>query len=182
MVTLAKWSVEDYHRMIEAGILCARRVELIAGEIVEMSPEGPLHTSINIRAVNYLRSLLAELAEVREAHPITLTDSEPEPDIAVVRLPQQQYFQHHPYPEDIFWLIEVSDTTLADDLSRKKRIYAQAGIQEYWVLDVNAQKLMVFREPEGNNYRSEFEYSQGTITPLAFPDVQISVERLCQRS
>jgi Uma2 family endonuclease len=83
---------------------------------------------------------------------------------------------------NIFWLIEVSDTILADDLSRKKRIYAQAGIQEYWVLDVNAQRLIMFREPEGNDYRLEFEYRQGAIRPLAFPDVEILIERLCQGS
>lgn len=70
MHTLTKWSVEDYHKMIEAGILEERRVELIAGEIVEMSPEGPLHRFINHRAANYLRLLLGELAEVMEAHPM----------------------------------------------------------------------------------------------------------------
>ncbi|MGH2412945.1 MAG: Uma2 family endonuclease, partial [Microcystaceae cyanobacterium] len=86
MQTLAKWTVEDYHRMIEAGVLADRRVELIAGEIVEMAPEGPLHKYVTDTSAEYLRSLLQGKAKIYEAHPITLPDSEPEPDIAVVRL------------------------------------------------------------------------------------------------
>jgi Uma2 family endonuclease len=82
MTTLAKWSVADYHRMIAAGILCDRRVELLAGDIIQMSPEGLLHASRIKKVANYLRSLLNSLALVSEAHPITLQQSEPELDIA----------------------------------------------------------------------------------------------------
>ena len=91
MTTLAKWSVEDYHCMIASGILCDRRVELLVGDIVQMSPEGPLHASRIRKVANYLRSLLNGLALVSEAHPITLEQSEPEPDIAIVRLPESRY-------------------------------------------------------------------------------------------
>ncbi|WP_416336956.1 Uma2 family endonuclease [Crocosphaera sp. UHCC 0190] len=122
MDTLIKWSLEDYHKMIEAGILSDRSCELIAGEILQMSPEGPIHTSINHIGVTYLRSILGTQAVIREGHPITLTDSEPEPDIAVVRSPYTLYLNHHPYPEDIYWLIEVSDSTLGKDLGIKNRI------------------------------------------------------------
>lgn len=80
MKTLAKWSVEDYHRLIDTGIISQRQVELIAGEIIEMSPEGPLHAFVTEGFAKYLQSLLQDLALVREAHPITLDDSEPQPD------------------------------------------------------------------------------------------------------
>jgi Uma2 family endonuclease len=176
--TLAKWSVSDYHRMIEAGILEDRRLELIDGEIWEMSPEGPLHASTNINAVKYLRVLLDGLAEVREAHPITLENSEPEPDIAIVHLPETAYLTRHPQPKDIYWLIEISDRTIAIDLGKKKKAYASAQIEEYWVIDLQTKKMRIFRSPVGNNYTDEQELTQGTITPLCFSTFAISVERL----
>jgi Uma2 family endonuclease len=99
---------------------------------------------------NYLRSLLNGLALVSEAHPITLQQSEPEPDMAIVRLPESRYDERHPGAEDIFWLIEISDTTLSIDLNKKKQIYAAAGISEYWVMNVKANSLTVFCQPSGN--------------------------------
>ena len=178
MKTLAKWSVEDYHRMIEAGILCDRNVELLRGEIVEMSPESPIHYYTAEEGSQYLQTLLAGKAHIRFNGPITLSDSEPEPDIAIVRLPKSTYKEHHPYPEDIYWLIEVAKSSLKKDLELKLPIYAQAQIQEYWVLDLSQKQLIVFRNPDNNNYLSQQILTQGNITPLAFPDAQISVERL----
>ncbi len=87
MATLVKWSVDDYHSMIDSGILNNRSVELIAGEIIEVSPESPLHRFTNDSVAKYLRGLLKDKAKVFESHPITLTDSEPEPDISIVCLP-----------------------------------------------------------------------------------------------
>ena len=115
MITLAKWSVDDYHAMITAGILSDRSVELLAGEIIEMSPEGPLHCYTLTEGVKYLRSILEDKAEVQEAHPITLSDSEPEPDITIIKSPNSRYPTRHPYPEDIYWLIEIANTTLTRD-------------------------------------------------------------------
>ncbi len=176
--TLAKWSVDDYHHMIEANILASRHVELLSGEIVEMTPESPFHTVYGEGLANYLRTRLKDRAWIREARPITLADSEPEPDIAVVRLPWFQYSQHHPFSEDIFWLIEISDSTLNKDLNEKQLIYAQAGILEYWVVDVKAKKVFVFREPEGISYRIQLEQVTGKIAPLAFSDVEVPIENI----
>ncbi|NEP76803.1 MAG: hypothetical protein F6K39_00545 [Okeania sp. SIO3B3] len=94
MKTLLKWTVQEYHHLINTGIFVNRHVELLHGEIVEMSPESPIHTQITETSVEYLRSLLKELAYVREAHPITLSNSEPQPDIAIAPflLPSFQYF------------------------------------------------------------------------------------------
>jgi Uma2 family endonuclease len=178
MKTLAKWSVDDYHRMIEAGILRDRRVELLAGEIFEMSPETPSHYNTAKRGARYLEELLTGRADVRFNGPITLLDSEPEPDIAIVRLPESIYNNRHPEPEDIFWVIEVAKTSLKKDLDLKGSIYATAEIQEYWILDISSKRLIVFREPQNGQYVIEQTLVQGEVIPLAFPDVQVLIERL----
>ena len=176
MIALVKWSVEDYHQMIKAGILTNRHVELIQGDIIEMSPEGPLHASRIRRGANYLRRLLGDIALVSEAHPITLSNSEPEPDIAIVRLPESRYDRSHPQAEDIFWLIEIADATLSKDLNEKKMIYAAAGINEYWVMNLKANVLTVFRQPINNDYSVKMELNSGEISPLAFPQIKVSVQ------
>ena len=178
MKTLAKWSVNDYHRMVEAGILQGRHVELLAGEIVEMSPETPLHYSTAKRGARYLDELLSAKADVRFNGPITLSDSEPEPDIAIVRLPESAYTDRHPAPSDIFWIIEVAKTSLKKDVEIKAAIYAAAKIQEYWVLNLSAQQIIVFRHPQGGQYSEEMMVESGTVTPLAFANVDVSVRRL----
>ena len=102
----AKWTLEDYHRMIESGVLDNKQVELLRGEIVEMAPEGEPHAYSISESGEYLMTLLGGLAKVRYGHPITLPDnSEPEPDIAVVQRLGRAYLTHHPYPENIFWII-----------------------------------------------------------------------------
>lgn len=176
MITLAKWSVEDYHRMIAAGILSDRCVELLQGNIVEMSPEGPEHYFLGDTTNDYLKQRLAGRAVVRFDGPITLADSEPEPDLAIVRPPKDQYRTRHPYGEDIYWLIEYADSTLARDLQEKQQIYAAAGIQEYWVVDIKARILQVFREPAGEAYKTVLTFTGGDVTAVAFPDIQFSVE------
>ena len=177
MKTLLKWTVAEYHQLITTGILVNRNVELLHGEIVEMSPESPIHTQITETTVEYLRFLLQGLAYIREAHPITLANSEPQPDITVARLPKTNYRQRHPYPEDILWLIEVANTTLNYDLGEKKQAYAQAGILEYWVVDVEHRQIYVFRHPQADIYESEIILRQGKINSLAFPDISVLVSR-----
>jgi Uma2 family endonuclease len=178
MTTLTKWTVEDYHQMIDAGILSDRKVELINGDIINMSPEGTIHRFINHRGAKYLRSVLGNSAEVMEAHPITLDNSEPEPDLAIVRFPDTLYLDRHPYPKDIYWIIEIADSTLNRDLGMKKTLYASALIQEYWVIDVTQKSLKIWRNPLNNDYQSYQEINQGIIAPVAFPHIAISVERL----
>lgn len=178
MKTLAQWSVDDYHRMIEAGILCDRHVELLASEIIEMTPETPIHYNTAKRGTKYLEELLKGKAEVRFNGPITLSTSEPEPDITIVSLPESKYNYRHPYPEDIYWLIEVAQTSLKKDLEIKSAIYAAAKIPEYWILNLVEQNIIILREPQNDKYTLEQTISTGIITPLAFPNIQVSGERL----
>jgi len=178
MRVLAKWTVEDYHRMIEAGILSDRRVELLEGDIIAVSSESPLHSKSNSNIAKYLRRKLNGKAEIFEGHPVTLPDSEPEPDVAIVRIQKDEYGDRHPSGEDIFWLIEVSRSTLARDKNQKKRIYAVAGIKEYWVVDLDAKELIIWKQPKGKDYQTEFKINQGMISSLAFPDIELEVKEM----
>lgn len=178
-VTIAKWTINEYHRMIAAGILDNRRVELLKGEIVEMSPEGEPHAFFSSEAGEYLIRLLGDRVMIRPSKPITLpNDSEPEPDIAIVQRLGREYLEHHPYPENIFWLIEYSDSSLDKDLETKSKVYAEAKILEYWVVNLKKRHLVVFRDPQDGEYASKSTLTGGMIYPLAFPDVPVSVDSI----
>lgn len=181
-VAIAKWTLDEYHRMIDAGILDDRQVELLNGEIIEMSPEGPEHAQGSTDTVDYLRSLLGDRAVVRDGKPITLpsSQSEPEPDVAIVQPQRSLYRTQHPHPENIFWLIEFSNTSLSKDTEVKRKAYAVAEIQEYWVVDLRNQQLKVFRNPVDGDYRSAVVLTTGEICPLAFPDVPVSVQQILE--
>lgn len=175
-IAIAKWSLEDYHRLIEVGLLDDRPVELLNGEIVEMSPEGEPHAYYSRTVADYLVRRLGDRALVSPAKPITLPDdSEPEPDIAIVRRLGREYLRHHPHPEDIFWLIEYADSSWEKDSKIKYRIYAEAGISEYWLINLKRGELIVFRDPRGSEYGSKMTLTEGEIAPIAFPDLQIPV-------
>ncbi|WP_310488869.1 Uma2 family endonuclease [Chamaesiphon sp. VAR_69_metabat_338] len=175
----AKWSVDDYQKMIATGLLDGRSVELINGAIIQMVPAGIADAFCCRGTAKYLRTILGDRAEISEAHPISLpSDSEPEPDIAVLKTPDTLYQNRHPQPDDIFWLIEIANTTLVNDLGVKRELYAQAGISEYWVMNLQTSELKVFRDLSANEYRSEISLDSGTISPLAFPDLAIDLSRL----
>jgi len=178
-VITAKWTIAEYHRMIASGILSDRRVELLKGEIIEMSPEGEPHAYSSDEAGEYLARLLAERTKVRQAKPITLPNgSEPEPDIAIVQRLGREYREHHPNPENIFWLIEYANSSLEKDLETKSKIYAEVGIREYWVVNLKKLHLVVFRDLLDGEYATKLTLTAGIIQPLAFPDVPISVEQI----
>ena len=178
MKTLYKWSIADYHQIIEAGILEGKSVELLEGEIVAVSPESPFHSSRIDTVAEYLRKVLQGVAKVREAHPITLDNSEPEPDIAIVRFNENNYLTHHPYSQDIHWLVEISNKTLTKDLQEKSVIYARNGIAEYWVIDLVNKKLWLFTNIQNDLYQNRQELTTGIINPIAFPQINVEVEKL----
>ena len=173
-----KWSIDEWHELVNSGVLEGKPVELLEGNIVEISPEGIEHSYTNDSVVKYLRSILAGLADVKESHPITLDNSEPELDIAIVRLPETRYRNHHPFPEDIYWLIEVSNRTLKKDLEQKIITYARNGISEYWVIDLKNKKVIVHLLAQGNKYTKIVEYQSGKVIPHAFSNIEIDLDRL----
>lgn len=177
VLTTAKWTIEEYHRMIATGILDDRRVELLKGEIVEMSPEGEAHAYFSSEAGEYLSRLLGDHAMIRQSKPITLpNNSEPEPDIAIVQRLGREYLEHHPNSENVFWLIEYSDSSLNKDFEIKSKVYAEVKIPEYWVVNLKKRRLVVFRDPQDGEYASKSTLADGTICSLAFPDVAVSVD------
>lgn len=179
LFTLRLWTVEEYHQMAEAGIFHPEeRVELIAGQIIRMSAKGTAHTAAVRRAAKVLRNLLFNQAEVYTQDPIQLNDfSEPEPDVAVVRINPLDYADHHPTPSEVYLIIEVADSSFKYDRQTKGKAYAQSGIADYWVLDVNNRKLHVLREPTQEGYQSEVIFSEdATVSPLQFWELEIALQ------
>ncbi|MEB3295510.1 MAG: Uma2 family endonuclease [Synechococcales bacterium] len=178
-ITTYKWTIDRYHQAIDAGIFEGQAIELLKGELVQMSPEGIADAGLSSNGADYLREMLGSQVKVREAKPITLpNDSEPEPDIAIVQpIPEIYTTTRHPNVDDIFWVIEYSNTSLLKDLEFKYQIYAEAGIMEYWVINLKTRELIIFRDPVNGDYRSEVSLSSGTIAPLAFPDIALEIRK-----
>jgi len=175
------WTVSDYHQMIEAGILDEDdRVELLEGKIVCMSPQRPFHAASVQRSSRLLFKVLSDRAEIRVQLPIILgNDSEPEPDIAVVRLDANEYSFRHPETADIYLLIEVADSTINKDRKQKARIYSKNHVLEYWILDLQKRQVYIFRQPEDGTYREELILnSTDSVTLQAFPDVAIALDAM----
>lgn len=174
-----QWTIDHYHQAIDAGCFDEQPVELLKGEIILMSPERESHAYHNSECADYLKELLRNRAKVRDAKPITLpNNSEPVPDIAIVKPLGVEYLKHHPYPDDIYWLIEFAQATLKKDLTDKKAIYAEAGIKEYWVVNLQNSELNIFRDLDDGYYRTQLTLVTGNIIPLEFPDIVISIEKL----
>lgn len=175
---LRLWTVEEYHRMAAAGIFAVdERVELLEGKIIWMIAKGTAHRSAVGRTDYLLKNRLANLAWVSIQDAIKLNEmSEPEPDIAVLKVDPLDYADHHPTPPEVYLIIEVADRSLKIDCDTKAKAYSQAGITDYWVLDVTSRQLHVFREPTQLGYESAGILPEdATISPLAFPDLQIVV-------
>ena len=175
-------TVDEYHRMGEMGIFHPEeRVELINGQIIKMSAKGTAHTA-SVKRSNELFNNLNNQAQflVQIQDPIHLNDrSEPEPDVALLRIDPLYYADRHPTPADIYLVIEIADSSFRYDCEIKGRLYAEAGMADYWVLDVNNRQLHVFREPGNNGYQSEVILGEdATISPLQFPDLNITVSQM----
>jgi Uma2 family endonuclease len=173
-----RFTVDEYERMIAAGILVEdERLELIEGEILWMAPIGGRHAALVDRLLRRFTALPADLVQVRVQSPIRLPpDSEPEPDLALLRPRPDFYEAAHPGPEDVLLVIEIADTTLAYDRGAKIPMYARAGIPEAWLFDLAARALLVHREPRGGVYRTvRVLRGDDTIAPLAFPQFVLRV-------
>jgi len=142
-------SVDAFHRMGEVGILGpGDRVELIDGEIIDLSPIGVLHAALVARLASWFSQKLGRAAVAWCQNPLRLDDiSEPEPDIAILRTRADCYMTAHPGAADVLLVIEVADTSLAYDLGTKVPLYARHGIPEVWVIDAATRQARVFRRP-----------------------------------
>ena len=176
-----RFSVDDYYKMAEAGILTEdERLELLNGEIIEMSPIGSRHARLVDLLTRMLITMLGTRAWVRVQNPLRLNgQAEPEPDLLLLRWRDDEYEYDHPTPEDVFLLIEVSDSTLDKDRNEKLPMYAQAEIPECWIVNIPEGVVEIYTGPAGDEYlaRQVFEAGDGA-SPSAFPDVSIPVDRI----
>ena len=175
--TIARWQINDYHTMIDTGLLVGRKVELLNGLIVEMSPESPLHADLNRTIADKLRLALGSQVIVSEGKPITISDhSEPEPDIALLK---PRFYRHsHPRAKDIYLIIEFANTSLEKDTQEKRIAYAESGIKDYWVANLREQILLVYRHPVNRDYQVQQQLTSGKVSPLAFPSLTIDISEL----
>ena len=171
-----RFTAEEFERMVEAGILGPEeRVELIDGEILEMSPIGPGHGSCVANATKKLILGIGDRAVVWIGGSTHMTlHSMPQPDLALLR--PRSYRTANPRAHDVVLIVEVADSSLHFDRTRKLRLYAEARVQEYWVVSVAGEWIEVYRSPEGSGYREVRRAERReTVAPLAFPDVVIPV-------
>jgi Uma2 family endonuclease len=161
--------------MGDAGILKpTERVELIRGEIIEMSPIGPRHVAFVNNLTQLLVTRLEGRAIVSVQNPVALDDdTEPEPDLAILRRRRPvPYKESEPATEDVLLLIEIGDTSLTYDRGTKLRLYAEAGIPEYWVVDAPAEVVEIHRGPAAGGYGETQRLTGGaTVSLQAFPDI-----------
>lgn len=177
---LHRFTVEDYHAMVPAGILREdARVELIDGEIIEMPPIGSPHGGRVNRLSRLLVTAVQGRAVVSPQNPVVLgRHSEPQPDLALLRWRDDEYTDSNPGPADVLLLIEVSDTTLAYDRRVKVPLYARHGIPEVWLIDVGHRRALRFADPDpaAGNYRLETQLDADRPVPLpGLPDCLIAL-------
>lgn len=158
-------SVDEFERMIGSGVYAdSPRLELVNGEIIEMSPIGERHASKVDRLTRRLITLLGEDAIVRVQGPIRLDDfSRPEPDLAVLKPEQDFYESRLPTAQDVLLLIEVSDSSLRYDRDTKLPLYAAAAIPVVWIVDVEAREVLVFAEPIDGSFTTRAAYASGSL-------------------
>ena len=189
MKTKVKFTYDQYEEMIRMGLFNPpeeHRVELIFGRIVpvygksRMSPINPPHDDSVDELSDWSHEVLPRgTVRIRGWGSIGIPQfgSQPQPDFAWMA--PRRYKIVRPSPDDVLLLVEVSDTTLKKDRGVKARLYAKAGIRDYWIVNIKGRCVEVHRDPEGSKYRSVTVYTPGQeIHPLAFPDVSLAVSRL----
>ena len=175
------FTVDDCYRMLDAGILHEDdRVELIRGELLNMSPIGTRHQSVVDGATRLLVRSVGDQAIVRVQGPIELDRfSAPQPDLVLLRPRDDLYVHKHPGAPDIFLVVEVADASLEYDTNVKKALYAILGIYEYWVVDLQNNRLICHSDPAADSYRTVREFHRGdTVAPSLLPDCRIKVDIL----
>lgn len=172
-----RFTADEYHRMAEAGVLRDDdRVELIEGEIVDMTPIGPRHGAVVNRLNHALTRSCGDRAIVQIQASIRLgLHSEPQPDVALLRPRADYYEKALPGPESVLLLIEVAETSLPYDRGLKLQLYARAAVPEVWLVDLVRNQVEVHREPTRDGYQRGETLGPGDrLVPMAFPDVSLS--------
>lgn len=166
-----RFSLAEYHRLIEIGFLKpSDRLELINGWLVTKMPQNPPHAKVIVKLSKWLMLACPDTFEVRVQLPVTLSDdSEPEPDLVVCNSADSG--EHHPYPEQIALVIEVADSTLAQDRGEKLEVYARDKIPQYWIVNVTARVVEVYTKPRNDDlprYAGRQVFGHGQAIPVTF--------------
>ena len=172
---LRRLSVSEYDAMIAAGIFSGDdRIELLEGYLVEKMTKSPAHSA----ATRLTRILLARLVGpgwyVDAQEPITTGDSEPEPDVAVVRGGPRDHLERHPSASEVGLVVEVADASLRRDRETKARVYGRAGIPVYWIINVAARTVEVHTEPHGDGYARSMTATDADDIPLVLDGVRLA--------
>ena len=183
MSTAMRFTVAQYDRMIETGVFADRpdqRMELIYGEIREVTPPNPPHEDA-VDLLNYwsVENTRRDQVRVRIQNSLGIVelDSVTEPDVAWMKA--RSYRERRPEPSDVLLLIEVAESSLRYDRGVKAEIYARAGIADYWIVNLNDLCIEVYREPQEGSYRTKDTYNVGqSICTLAFPDIALDLGQL----
>jgi Uma2 family endonuclease len=176
-----RFTVEEYRRMAHAGILTeADRVELIDGEIIQATSIGRRHAACLAQVTRRLTEVLGDRALVWPQNPVRLPrDTEPQPDVTILRPPADDYIRRPPAAEHVLWLVEVADVSYRYDRYVKLPLYARAGIPEAWIIDLTHEVVEVHRHPSSRGYRSTHTAERGgTLKPEAFADITLAVADL----
>ena len=176
-----RFTVEEYARMGVAGIFLEDdRVELIDGDVYEMTPIGPTHAGVVDDLTELLVSRLAGKAKVRIQNPIRLgRHTEPQPDLVVARLRSSHYTDRHPESDEVLLVIEVADSSLRYDREAKVPLYAEAGIPEAWLVDVTARTITVHTKPGAGGYAEEQTLERGQeVVSSSVADLRLSVDKI----
>jgi len=176
-----RFTVADYHRMAEAGILGEDdRVELIEGEIVDMTPIGRRHQARVDRLNDLFTEGLGKKVIVRVQGAIRLSElSEPQPDLVLLRRRADFYVDADAGPADVLLIVEVADTSLPHDQDVKVPLYARAGIPEVWLVDLNGEGVAVYREPRPGGYREVLTVrGSDRLSPQAFPELVLTPRQI----
>lgn len=175
------FTVNDFQRMAETGILSEDdRVELIHGEILTMSPIGTRHAAAVDHGNRVLVMGAGDRAIVRVQTDVVLDlHDQPQPDLVLMRWRDDFYASKHPGPDDILLIIEVSDSSLEYDQTIRLQLYAEMGIREYWIADLQNNILFAYSQPEGKSYQITRQYQRGeSIAPALLPECRLQIDVL----
>jgi len=172
-----RFTVEEYHHMARTGILTEEdRVELIEGEIIQCAPIGQRHAACVAQLTRRLIETLGDRAVLWPQNPLRLPrDTEPHPDVVLLRRRRDDYFRYPARPDDVLLLIEVADASYRYDRCVKLPLYARAGVPEVWIIDLTHDVVELHRQPAARGYGSVHTVDRGgTLTPSAFDDVTLA--------
>jgi Uma2 family endonuclease len=181
--TALKLTLADYNRMIAEDAfrpLGKRRIELIYGELREVTPPGPTHAEAVARLIRWTTNNTTEqqvMLRVQDPIEIPEYESAPQPDIVWAK--PKNYSKRHPQARDVFLLIEVADSSLSDDVGEMATLYAQAGIKDYWVISISDFCVEAFRQPKRGRYTDHRAYQPSDeLARLAFPKIYLPISGL----